>query len=77
MTRDELRDKIAKVVYDHMSSNIPAGEARWIATDQILALIKEEGWKSPEECLVLDALIKAEAEEVEYLHKKLKGYRGR
>mgnify|MGYP001614935805 CR=1 FL=1 len=57
MTEQELREKIAKRIctlnpqvanwdiLDSFYKGVWLGEA-----DQILALIKEAGWKSPEEC---------------------------
>ena len=47
MTEEELRRKIGNIVCKAMDDGEPLYNLNY--ADQILALIKEAGWKSPEE----------------------------
>ena len=70
MTEQELREKIAKEIYEGYTG-LPwepmiDNECKWTKkevykhTDKILTLIKEAGWKSPDKCSERkDVLLKA------------------
>jgi hypothetical protein len=53
MTRDEIREKIAKsiakAIMDYFGVRKTMDKASHDEADEILALLKEEGWKLPEE----------------------------
>lgn len=52
MTEEELREKIGDIIYDYNMFTVEE------LADQILTLIKEAGWKSPEEVDNIKGLIK-------------------
>lgn len=57
MTKEELREKLIMII----EMNYPMCDS---IADQILTLIREAGWKSPEE--VLDACAEAYQEGLDY-----------
>jgi hypothetical protein len=57
MTREELREKIAKTLFNRKwpeyiwEKESKSQQSYWLnEVDQILALLDKEGWKSPEDC---------------------------